>query len=45
MPNYTQEQLNSFLETAQGIKEGKLGTLQAGKLEELILGLMQFAKQ
>ena len=42
---YTQEQLNSFLETAQGIKEGKLGTLQAGKLEELILGLMQFAKQ
>jgi len=39
---YTDEQLNQFLETAQGIKEGRLESLQAGKLEELVLGLKQF---
>jgi len=39
---YTEKQLNQYLETAQGIKEGRLGSMQAGKLEELILGLKQF---
>jgi hypothetical protein len=41
----SEEQLNSYLETAKGIKEGRLGCLQAGKLEELILKLKQFIKQ
>ena len=39
---YDQRQLDSFLKTAKGIKEGRLGSSQAGKLEELILGLKQF---
>jgi len=38
----TEEQLKTYLEIAQGINQGRLGTAQAGKLEELILGLMQF---
>ncbi len=42
---YTEEQLKSYLETAKGIREGKLGSLQAGKLEELVLGLKQFLKK
>jgi len=42
---YTNKQLDRFLETATGIKEGRLGTSQAGKLEEFILGLKQSLEQ
>jgi hypothetical protein len=42
---YTEQQLDLYLETAKGLKEGNLGSLQAGKLEELILGIKQFLRQ
>lgn len=39
---YSEEQLNLYLETATGIKEGRLENQRA---EKLVLGLKQFLAQ